>query len=132
VVKVLIDSNFLMAAVQFRVDIVQEFERLLGRRVEPILVSPVEEELRAMASGHEDKRSRDAAQALEIARKMEVEVVARLPEESVDDVLVRIASERGWAVATNDRLLRKRLDEISVSTIYLRQKTHLEVKGMIG
>jgi len=130
VVRVLIDSNFLMAAIQFRIDLIQELEYLLGRRVEPVLISPVEEELRAMASGHEAKRSRDAAQALEVARRIRVEVAARLPNESVDDILVRIASERGWMVATNDRHLRKRLDAIAVPTIYLRQRTRLEAKGV--
>jgi len=130
VVRVLIDANFLMAAIHFRIDPIQELEYLLGRKVKPVLISLVEEELRAMASGREAKRSRDAAQALQIARRMEVEVVARLPNESVDDVLVRIASERGWMVATNDRLLRKRLDAIAVPTIYLRQRTRLEAKGV--
>ena len=129
-VRVLIDANFLMAAIHFRIDPIQELEYLLGRKVKPVLISLVEEELRAMASGREAKRSRDAAQALQIARRMEVEVVARLPNESVDDVLVRIASERGWMVATNDRLLRKRLDAIAVPTIYLRQRTRLEAKGV--
>jgi rRNA-processing protein FCF1 len=130
VVRVLIDSNFLIAAIHFRIDLIQELEYLLGRKVEPVLISPVEEELRRMASGHEAMRSRDAAQALEVALRMDVEVVARLPNESVDDVLVRIASERGWMVATNDRLLRKRLDAIAVPTIYLRQRTRLEAKGV--
>ena len=119
-----------MAAVQFRIDFIQELEYLLRRRVEPVLISPVEEELRAMASGHEAKRSRDAAQALDVAQRMDIEVVARLPNESVDDVLVRVASERGWMVATNDRHLRKRLDAIAVPTIYLRQRTRLEAKGV--
>ena len=131
-VRVLIDANFLMAVVQFRIDVIQELQHLLRGKVEPILISPVEEELRSMTSSHEAKRSRDAARALEIARKMQVEVVERFPNESVDDVLVRVASERGWAVATNDRHLRKRLDAMAVPTIYLRQRSRLEAKGMVG
>jgi len=130
VVRVLIDANFLMAVVQFRIDVIQELQHLLRGKVEPILISPVEEELRSMTSSHEAKR--DAARALEIARKMQVEVVERFPNESVDDVLVRVASERGWAVATNDRHLRKRLDAMAVPTIYLRQRSRLEAKGMVG
>lgn len=131
-VKVLVDSNFLMAAAQFHLDIIQELEGLLGRRVEPILISPVEEELKSLASGRETKKARDAILALEIAQKMRVEAVRRFPNESVDEVLVRLASEYGWAVATNDRHLRKRLDEIAVPTIYLRQRTRLEAKGLWG
>jgi len=131
-VRVLLDSNFLLYIVQSRIDLIQELEYLLGRRVEPILISPVEEELKAMASGPETKRTRDATRALEMARMMKVEVVERLPSEGVDDVLVRVALEHGWVVATNDRHLRKRLDSMAVPTIYLRQRTRLEVKGVIG
>ena len=75
-VRVLIDANFLMAAIHFRIDPIQELEYLLGRKVKPVLISLVEEELRAMASGREAKRSRDATQALQVARRMEVEAVA--------------------------------------------------------
>jgi len=130
VVKVLVDSNFLMATAQFRIDVLRELGQLLGGIVEPVLVSPVEGELRSVASGSGAKRAREAAQALEIARRMRVEAVTLLPNESVDDVLVRVASERRWPVATNDRRLRRRLDEIGVPTIYLRQRTHLEAKGL--
>ncbi len=129
--QILIDSNFLMAAIQFRIDIIRELGYLLGRRVEPILISPVEEELRSIASGIESKKSREAGQALKLARLMKVEIVTMSPNESVDETLIRIALERGWAVATNDRILRKKLSELSVPTIYLRKKAHLESKGTI-
>jgi rRNA-processing protein FCF1 len=130
-VKVLADSNFLMAAIQFRVDIIHELERLLGGRTELVLISPVEEELKAIASGHQSKRSIEASRALDFALGIPVEAVPRLLRESVDDVIVRVSKERGWAVATNDRRLRKRLGELAVPTIYLRQRTHLEAKGII-
>lgn len=130
-VKVLIDSNFLMTAIQFRIDIIRELGHLLGRRVEPILISPVEDELRSISSGIESKRSREAGQALKLAHMMRVETVTRSPNESVDETLTRVALERGWAVATNDRILRRKLGELAVPTIYLRKKAHLEVKGTI-
>lgn len=130
-VQVLIDSNFLMAAIQFRIDIIRELEHLLGRRVEPILISPVEDELRSIASGIESKRSKEAGQALKLARMMQVETVTMPPNESVDETLTRVALERGWAVATNDRILRRKLGELAVPTIYLRKKAYLEAKGII-
>lgn len=129
--KVLVDSNFLMAAIQFRVDIIHELERLLGRRTDLVLISPIEEELKAIASEHQSIRSMGAARALDFALGMQVETVPRLFRESVDDVIIRISKERGWAVATNDRRLRRRLDELAVPTIYLRQRTHLEAKGIV-
>lgn len=124
------DSNFLMAAVQFKIDIIHEMGHLFGRRVEPILISPVIDELRSIASG-ESRRSREATQALEIARVINFEATGKFLNESVDDALIRVALERGFSVATNDGRLRKKLDKLGVPTVYLRQKTHLEAKGTI-
>jgi rRNA-processing protein FCF1 len=95
------------------------------------LISPVEGELQSIASGIESKRSREAGQALKLALMMKVETVTISPNESVDETLTRVALERGWVVATNDRLLRKKLGELAVPTIYLRKKTHLEAEGII-
>jgi rRNA-processing protein FCF1 len=48
-----------------------------------------------------------------------------------DDVIVKIAKELGFLVFTNDRQLKKRLRDISVPVIYVRQKSRLEIDGMI-
>jgi rRNA-processing protein FCF1 len=120
-----------MAAIQFKIDIIRELGHLLGRRVEPILISPVEDELRSIATGIESKRSREAGQALKLAHMMQVETVTMSPNESVDETLTRVALERRLIVATNDRLLRRKLGELAVPSIYLRKKSHLEVKGII-
>jgi rRNA-processing protein FCF1 len=132
VVKVLVDTSFLMAAAQFRIDAVQQLERMLGGRVEPILLSAVQIELDAIASDKRAKRSREANLALELAKSFVVEQVSTRPGESVDDTLLRVALERGMTVATNDRQLRKRLDQAAVATIYLRQRSRIEAKGFVG
>jgi len=132
VVKVLVDTSFLMAAAQFRIDAVQQLERMLGGRVEPILLSAVQIELDAIASDRRAKRSREANLALELAKSFAVEQVSTRPGESVDDTLLRVALERGMTVATNDRRLRKRLDQAAVATIYLRHRSRIEAKGLVG
>ena len=60
-----------------------------------------------------------------------VDVEAR-PTEAVDDLILRLACEWGLPVATNDRVLRKRLRDAKVTVIYLRQRSHLEIYGSIS
>jgi hypothetical protein len=48
-----------------------------------------------------------------------------------DDAIVRAAKDWKAVVFTNDRQLRKRLKDISVPVIYVRQKSRLEIDGMI-
>jgi len=48
-----------------------------------------------------------------------------------DDVIVEVAREWGAVVFTNDKLLRRRLRDISVPVIYVRQKSRLEIDGIV-
>ena len=62
------------------------------------------------------------------AKYFEVDAPA---SELADDVIVKIAKEWKALVFTNDRQLKKRLRDISVPVIYVRQKSRLEIDGMI-
>ncbi len=74
---------------------------------------------------------RHASLALKLAEKCEVVPVKQGYEETHDDVIVRVASEWRCPVATNDGALRKRLRNISVPVIYLRQMSRLEMEGSV-
>jgi rRNA-processing protein FCF1 len=129
-VRVIMDSNALFAPLQFRIDVVGELERLLNRRFEMVLISPVRRELETLAVEGSPKIKRMAAFALKFAEKcryIEVESSAR----AVDDVIVEVAARWKMPVFTNDSQLRKRLRDISVPVIYVRQKSRLEIEGMI-
>jgi len=119
------DANFLFLPVQFHIDVFEAIEDLLCRRVEFVLPSPVYEEV-VRAAGRYRGPERLAA---ELARRCEVVEVERLPGESVDDLIVRLASEWRCPVATNDARLRKRLRQLGLPVIFLRGRGKLELEG---
>ncbi|MCJ7698893.1 nucleotide-binding protein, partial [Candidatus Bathyarchaeota archaeon] len=49
--------------------------------------------------------------------------------DTVDDVIVKVASKGECAVFTNDRQLKKKLRDINVPVIYVRQKSRLGIDG---
>ena len=126
---ILIDSNFLFVPSNFKVDIFEGLTNLLGRRYTPILLSPTYRELLKISERGSPKMRRQASLALKLAEKCEVIPVEQGHEETHDDVIVRVASEWRCPVATNDGTLRKRLRNISVPVIYLRQMSRLEMEG---
>jgi len=129
-VEVIVDSNALFAPLQFKIDVFGELERLLNRRFELILLSPVKRELETLVAEGLPKTRRRAAFALKLAEKCRyVEVYSSA--KVVDDVIVETAAKWRTPVFTNDSQLRKRLRDISVPVIYLRQKSRLEIDGMI-
>ena len=129
-VEVIMDSNALFAPLQFKIDIQGELERLLGRRFELILLSSVRHELEVLAAGSPPKTRKMAAFALEYAKKCRL-VEAHSSAKTVDDAIVEIAAKCRSPVFTNDAQLRRRLRNISVPVIYVRQKSHLAIEGMI-
>lgn len=125
------DSNFAFIPIQFGVDIFSELANLANRRVELVLFSPVYEEIKAL-SRKEGKQGKLARAVLKYLQNKTTLVNATImPGESVDDVLLRLADDWKCPVATNDRRLRARLKHINIPVIYLRQKSYLEVDGLI-
>jgi len=128
-IRVILDSNFLFVPFQFKIDIFDELEALIGR-FEPILLSPTLEELRNLSDGKSpEKVRRQALLALELTKRCRLVDVEKKAEENFDDVILRVAREWKCPVATNDGMLRKRLRKAGVATIFLRQRSRLEIEG---
>ncbi len=129
--KIIMDTNALFVPFQFRIEIFGELERLLGRNLELILLPHVKRELITLTKKRSLLTRKKAEQALRLAEKCEYIETDSLASQKADDAIVSAAKDWKAAVFTNDRQLRKRLRDISVPVIYVRQKSRLEIDGMI-
>jgi len=121
-IKVIIDTNALMVAEQFGVDIFGELIRL--GYIEWIVPAQVRGELLSIAERAEKGRDRTAARvALGLAGQCKVVGIDNCP---ADQAIVDLAEKEGAAVFTNDRALKKRLFSKGITVIYLRQGRYLE------
>jgi rRNA-processing protein FCF1 len=130
-VKVILDSNALFVPLQFKIDIFDGLEQLLERKFELIVISPVKRELEVLVKRGSPKMRKNAFYALKLAEKCTYVEVGAPASALTDDVIVKVAGEWKAAVFTNDRQLKQRLRDISVPVIYVRQKSRLEIDGMI-
>jgi len=128
-VKVVLDSNFLMIPFQFNLDIFQEIEFLLQKRVDFIVPSAVKSELTGL-SARGGEGAAEASLALQIASRCRVVEVSLETSETVDDAIVKASQKLGAVVATTDIELKNRLKTLKVPVIYLRDKSKLEVDGI--
>jgi hypothetical protein len=129
--KIILDSNALFVPLESKIDIFAETKRLLNRNLDFVLLSPIKNELKLLATKDSPKIRREALYALKAAEKCRYVVVDNAEKLSTDDVIVKIAKAWNSPVFTNDRQLRKRLRDISVPVIYVRQKSRLDVDGLI-
>jgi rRNA-processing protein FCF1 len=129
--RVILDSNVLFVPLKFKIDIDEKLKELLKTPFEPVLLSPIIEEMKKIAQHGSPNERKNAAFALNMAKKYKVVNVETEPETSTDDVILRIANEWKSPVFTNDKRLRKRLRDINVPVIYVRQKSLLIIEGRI-
>ena len=97
-----------MIPFQFHIDIFQEIEYLLQKKVDFIVPSAVKQELTSI-SARGGEGSSEASLALQLASRCRVVEVSLQPEETVDDAIVKAAQKLSAVVATNDIELKKKL-----------------------
>ncbi|MCD6522918.1 MAG: nucleotide-binding protein [Candidatus Diapherotrites archaeon] len=119
--KVIIDANFAMVPVQFRVDIYNELKRIIDRRFELITFTPIIEEIKGIKGGK---------LAIEIMKKNGVKII-ETKEKTGDKAIMDHIKARETIVCTNDKELEKKLREKGVTVIYLRGKKKIEAKGEV-
>jgi rRNA-processing protein FCF1 len=129
-IKIIIDANFFFIPAQFRLDIFEELTKLLNKRFEPILLSSTKMELEGLVNSN-PKIQNQALLALKFAEKCSFVTVEKRPDETYDDVIVRVSTEWKCPVATNDKEMKQRLKEKGVTTIFLRQKQRLAMEGTV-
>jgi len=128
--KVILDSNALFVPLQFKIDIFEELRKLLNMKFELILLSPIRRELEKLAENGSPKMRKNASYALKMAEKCKlIELDEKIAGSSPDDAILQVAREWKSLVFTNDRELRKRLRNINVPVIYVRQKSRLGING---
>jgi rRNA-processing protein FCF1 len=128
-IRVILDSNALFVPIQLKIDIFQELKKLLDRNLELVLLEPIQREIERLAIEGSPQMRKNASYALKLAEKCMIVDVKDAA--SPDDVILQTASIWNCPVFTNDRELRRKLRNINVPVIYVRQKSRLEIDGRL-
>lgn len=112
--KILLDTNMLLAPVQFRADIYGQVT------AEFFTLDACIEELEKIAA-RKTKAGTQAKAALILAKMKGVRIV-RAGKKDVDGAIFEAAKNRGFIVATNDRELIKKLKKEGMPFVRLKQK----------
>jgi len=128
VIYLIIDTSFLLEMVSLGKDLITIAESILGTPLKPVLLSGVKMELKDLFKRSGVKGMKVRA-ALELSENFELFDEPLYKDESVDEYIVRVARKMGWAVATNDKKLRKKLRIFGVPHIYLRSDGGVGVYG---
>ncbi len=124
-IRIALDTNFLLLPFQLKIDIEEQLKEILPE-AEIVVPRSVISELTGLTYG-KGKVARQAKLALELAgRYRVVETQGRR-----DEALIELA-EKGYIVATNDKLLKEKIRKMGKAVIFLRQKKVLNISGYGG
>ena len=129
--QVILDTNFLLLPFELNIDILREFERILEINFEPIVLDEVFKELDNLQEKNKGKILVNIKNALEFSKRFRKVKFILEKNEKVDDLIIRYALKNSSIVATNDKLLKKRLREKNIPIIFTRKKKYLKLEGML-
>ncbi len=115
---IVLDTNFLITALKFKIDIFGEIERICDFNYEIAVLDKSLKEL-------ENKPKEKLIKALIKSKK--VKIIKTNTKDYVDDILASL--EGGYIIATQDMGLRRRLKGKGI--IFIRQKKYLELKNVL-
>lgn len=124
--KVVLDTNFLVDCAKFKIDYMTELRRILdGRFTVRVIDKTINELKKIMTSG---KSKASAKLALAILRHNDIKTVKTKKKLIVDELILDLADET-WIVGTQDADLKRKLRQIKVPRLVVRQKRYLAVIG---
>lgn len=125
--RIILDTNFLMAIAQFKIDIFSEIERIADFRYNIYILDKTIDELKNIIKTQKGKNKRAASLALQLIKVKKVKKL-KTKQGKTDDLIVDIA-DKDTLVATQDKNLRKRLKPRKTGIIGIRQKKFLNIRS---
>ncbi|MDP6547456.1 MAG: nucleotide-binding protein [Candidatus Woesearchaeota archaeon] len=125
--KILLDTNFLLAVYQFKVDIFTELDRVCNFDFKLFVLDKTIEELKKIVEEQKGKNKEAAKIALKLIAIKKINIIKTKSNIKTDDVIRDVAAKDNYIVATQDKDLKRRLINQGASVIVLRQKKVLAI-----
>lgn len=116
--KIVLDTSFLVAAYELKVDIFEEMFRVCDFKYVLFVLDGTIKELERLIKNSTLSKKQAAKYALKQIQGREIKVL-KAEEEYVDDALVAL---KGYIIATEDAELKRRLRKNNVRILSIRQK----------
>jgi rRNA-processing protein FCF1 len=125
--RILVDTNFLLIPVRFKVDIFTDSSDAVNDLTEFYVSSRVLNEIRLL----KEKSKPSFVKELRLAETYagQCTLIEDPDNGEVDDSLVNLASRERMVLGTTDSELRQKARKAGVKVIYLRQRNYLVLDG---
>lgn len=122
---IVLDTNFLFVTFEFKIDIISEIKRVVGKTVSYFIYEGTLKELEAIDT-KKNKNKRFLPLISKFLHLYDVKVIKSVNTYVDADILNNV--DRRVLIATNDKELRLKLWELETRVLYMRQKSYFEIK----
>lgn len=120
--KIILDTNIILHAIQFKIDLNKELNRILPFQYETCILDRTITELNFLEKKKDLKIKLLAKIAKQLIKNFKI---IKAPKQKVDESLINLAN-KDTIIATQDKEVKK---AIKTPIIIIRQKTHLELRN---
>lgn len=124
--KIILDTNFLLIPIQFKVDIFSEIDKICLFKYKLYIIDRTIDELNNIIEKQKGKHKFAAKIALQLIKKKGISKI-KTKEGRVDDLILELL-DKDTILATQDALLRKKAVKKGGKVIVLRAKKYLVLK----
>lgn len=129
--KIIIDTNFLVSAIRFKIDIFSEFQRICDFKYMIYIVDSTINELEKLAETGKPKDKIAAMISLELIKKKKIKIIKTPPKnkrvKNVDLLVLNLIKKGDFIVATQDKEFKRKIRKKGVPIIVLRQRKYLKL-----
>lgn len=115
IMEIMLDTNFLLVPLQFKIDVFEELKKMGYSTF--IILENVEKEANKIGS-------KEYKGIKKLLKDKHIKTITS-DTQSTDSAILEYAKKHKCAVATNDRMLIKRLKKEHITIIRMRQKKYL-------
>ncbi|MBS3149956.1 hypothetical protein J4455_04685 [Candidatus Woesearchaeota archaeon] len=115
-IRVLIDTNFIVTCLKFKIDLFSEINRICDFNYELYTIDKTLDELKKLKS----------KLSLQLIEKFNIKIIKTNENLDVDSLILKIADEN-TIVATQDKELKKKLRIKGIKVLVIRKKQYLMI-----
>jgi rRNA-processing protein FCF1 len=127
---IILDTNFLVDCLAWKVDFFREIERICTFTYELKVVDKTLDELDKIIATAKDDSKIGAKLAKQVIAKRLVGVILTDGKGYTDTLILKLADKDTTVVATQDQGFKRRLKAKNIPTIIIRQKKYLQLLGI--
>ena len=121
---IVLDTNFMISSLGFKIDIMGELSRICDFSFKPAVLQATLSELEKLIKEGEYFERKQAMLAMQVIKKSRMDI---LPMDGYADDILAALDPKTHVIATQDAGLLRRLKQKGFKTIIIRQKTHFEL-----